>query len=330
MATYVIGDVHGCLGTLEALYARLPFDAANDRLWMVGDLVNRGPDSAGVLRWARCRERELGERFVAVLGNHDVHLLARVDGADPRPRDTLDGVLGAPDRAELIDWLYGRPLLHREERHGPGPRRPASPVDRRRRRALRPRGRRTRSALPRAKRLLDRYAVPPRRWRSDFTRRRAARDRALAVFTLIRTIDRHGTPRGDFTGAPWEAPADALPWHEVPGRKSADHTIVFGHWAALGLRIAPGIRALDTGCVWGERADRPAARGRPGVPGGKRAPQPMTDSSRSQRSDALPRTWSVLGEGIDRGLHLGAQLYVSRTASRSPTPPSARPAAACR
>ena len=251
MSTYVIGDVHGCLGTLEALFARLPFDAATDRLWMVGDLVNRGPDSAGVLRWARCRERELGERFVAVLGNHDVHLLARVDGADPRPRDTLDGVLAAPDRAELIDWLYSRPLLHRDGdvvlvHAGLLPHWSVDEAE--------DLAREVEDALraPGAKRLLDRYAVPPRRWRPDFTRGER-RDRALAVFTLIRTIDRHGTPRGDFTGAPWDAPADAIPWHEVPDRKSADHTVVFGHWAALGLRIAPGVRALDTGCVWGER-----------------------------------------------------------------------------
>jgi len=169
MATYVIGDVHGCLRTLEALFARLPFDAASDRLWMVGDLVNRGPDSAGVLRWARCRERELGERFVAVLGNHDVHLLARIDGADPRPRDTLDGVLGAPDRSELIDWLYGRPLLHREGdtvlvHAGLLPQWTVDDAERF--------AREVEDALraPGAKRLLDRYAVPPRRWRSDFTR----------------------------------------------------------------------------------------------------------------------------------------------------------------
>ena len=168
MATYVIGDVHGCLGTLEALFARLPFDAATDRLWMVGDLVNRGPDSAGVLRWARGKERELGERFVAVLGNHDIHLLARVDGTDPRSRDTLDGVLAAPDRSELIDWLYGRPLLHRDGdvvlvHAGLLPHwsvDEAAELAREVEDALR---------APGAKRLLDRYAVPPRRWRSDFS-----------------------------------------------------------------------------------------------------------------------------------------------------------------
>lgn len=251
MATYVIGDVHGCFRTLQKLLEELPLDPERDRLWMVGDLVNRGPDSAAVLRWTRRTAERMGERFVCVLGNHDIHLLARVHGADPRPRDTLDGVLQAPDRAELIDWLYRQPLLHREGEtvlvHAGLL--PQWSVDEAERLA-----REVEEALhsPAARRILHRYATPPLRWRSDFTRGQR-RDRALAVFTLLRTVDRKGTPRGDYTGPPGDCPPGTLPWFAAPDRRNADHEIVFGHWAALGLEMAPGLRALDTGCVWGGR-----------------------------------------------------------------------------
>jgi bis(5'-nucleosyl)-tetraphosphatase (symmetrical) len=251
MSTYVIGDVHGCSRTLDALLDRLPFDPERDRLWMTGDLVNRGPSSAEVLRWARRTARRLGERFVSVLGNHDVHLLARWSGADPRPRDTLDDVLQAPDRAELIDWLHERPLLHREGdtvlvHAGLLPQWSVDEAE-----SL---AREVHEALhsPASKRILNRYATPPRMWRADFTRGQR-RDRALAVFTLIRTVDRHGTPHGDYTGPPGACPPGTVPWFAVPGRRSVDHRIVFGHWAALGLEMAPGVRALDTGCAWGGR-----------------------------------------------------------------------------
>lgn len=250
-ATYAIGDVHGCFRTLEALLDELPFDAERDRLWMVGDLVNRGPDSAQVLRWARRKSRELGDRFVAVLGNHEIHLLARAAGADPRRRDSLDCILSAPDRGELVDWVRHRPLLHREGdtllvHAGLLPAWTADEAEHL--------AREVEEELhsPSSDRLLARYAVQPSRWRDELSRR-DRRDQALAAFTLLRTVGTDGAPRPGFTGPPWDAPADATPWFDVPERRSADHTIVFGHWAALGLKIGPGLRALDTGCVWGER-----------------------------------------------------------------------------
>lgn len=251
MATYAIGDVHGCFRTLEALLEELPFDSERDRLWMVGDLVNRGPDSAEVLRWARRTSRELGDRFVSVLGNHEIHLLARALGADPRRRDTLDCILSASDRGELVDWVLHRPLLHREGdvvlvHAGLLPEWTADEAEQL--------AREVEEELhsPRSDRLLARYAVRPRRWRDGFSKR-DRRDQALAAFTLLRTVGTDGAPRHGFTGPPWDAPADTTPWYDVPERRSADHTIVFGHWAALGLKIGPGLRALDTGCVWGER-----------------------------------------------------------------------------
>src|SRR5688572_32215485 len=113
MATYAIGDVHGCFKTLQKLLRKIDFDRRQDRLWLVGDLVNRGPRSLAVLRWAVEQE----DRLVVVLGNHDLHLLARAAGvALPKRRDSLEEVLGAPDRDDLIGWLRTRPLLHREGR----------------------------------------------------------------------------------------------------------------------------------------------------------------------------------------------------------------------
>src|SRR5260370_27071005 len=112
MAIYAIGDVHGCYETLRSLLASSGFSPRQDRLWMVGDLVNRGPRSLEVLRWAA----EMGDRLVVVLGNHDLYLLARAAGlAERKRRDTMDAVLGAADRDELLAWLRTRPLFHREQ-----------------------------------------------------------------------------------------------------------------------------------------------------------------------------------------------------------------------
>src|SRR5262245_23746969 len=112
-ATYAIGDVQGCYRTLRRLVRRLPFDHARDRLWLAGDLVNRGPRSLDVLRWVCDQQARLGRRFRVVLGNHDLHLIGRYLGVKERKRgDTLDDLLDAGDAASLVRWLRGRPLLH--------------------------------------------------------------------------------------------------------------------------------------------------------------------------------------------------------------------------
>ena len=109
MARYAIGDVQGCMASLERLLALIEYTPGRDELWLVGDLVNRGPRSLDVLRWARAQ----GDAIVTVIGNHDLHLLARAAGVSPeKKRDTLDDVLAAPDRDELLDWLRARPLAH--------------------------------------------------------------------------------------------------------------------------------------------------------------------------------------------------------------------------
>src|SRR6185295_6717940 len=111
MATYAIGDLQGCFAPLQDLLEQIGFRESSDHLWFVGDLVNRGPQSLEVLRFVR----SLGKSAIAVLGNHDLHLLAVAMGhAKPRADDTLKGILSSPDRGELLDWLRTRPMLHSE------------------------------------------------------------------------------------------------------------------------------------------------------------------------------------------------------------------------
>ncbi len=250
MATYAIGDVHGCSATLRALLDGLPFRPERDRLWMVGDLVNRGPDSLGVLRWARRTSETLGDRFAAVLGNHDLHLLGLASGVVPaKRRDTLEPVLRAPDRDELLDWLASRPLLQRTDDavlvHGGLP--PCWELDEAEELA---RDAEAGLGSPERRRLLASFEKPPARWRDDLEPLER-RSFVLAALTLIRMVSADGSPCLGFTGPPDQAPRGCKPWYDAPGRTSTGATVVCGHWAALGLHLAPGVVALDSGCVWG-------------------------------------------------------------------------------
>lgn len=246
MATWVLGDVHGCFATLEALLARLEVDWDRDRLWLVGDLVNRGPSSLAALRWAKGLSERMGPRLVAVLGNHDLRLVACHAGiARPRPRDTLDGVLAAPDREELVGWLASRPLLHREGDTAlvHAGLLPGWTLEEGERRA-----RRVEAAL--AGPLREALLQPPPAERPDPVP--TGIRQALAAFTLLRTLGADGRPC-PFSGPPAAAPAGCVPWFRAPGRRSEGATVVFGHWAALGLLVEPRLVAVDTGCVWGQR-----------------------------------------------------------------------------
>jgi len=245
MATYAVGDIQGCHAELERLLEAIAFDPARDRLWLAGDLVNRGPDSLAVLR----RARGLGDRVVAVLGNHDLHLLAVASGAArARRRDTLDGILAAPDREELLDWLRHRPLMHHECGYVmvhagllPGwsverARELAGEVERELRRAPR--------------RLFESmYGNEPPRWREDL--RGADRLRVIVnAMTRMRMLGPAGEMELGYSGPPAGAPR-LTSWFDAPGRASAGTPVVCGHWAALGLVLRPDLVALDSGCVWG-------------------------------------------------------------------------------
>ena len=239
MATWAIGDVHGCFRTLEALIERLDLDVRRDRLWMVGDLVNRGPRSLEVLRWARSLDAEMGDRFQVVLGNHDLHLIARYLGvAGARRRDTLTELLQAADAPELLDWLRRRPFVHFERIAGrdyalvhAGLRPGWAPED-----------------VIKAARRLERKLRGPKATR--LLQRR--NEKSLVAFTRMRTLDRKGRAH-DYNGPLKEAPSGLRPWFRVAPRSCPERTIVCGHWAALGLHLEHDLLALDSGCVWGGR-----------------------------------------------------------------------------
>jgi bis(5'-nucleosyl)-tetraphosphatase (symmetrical) len=247
MSTYAIGDIQGCHLTLERLLERIRFDPNRDRLWLAGDLVNRGPGSLEVLRWVR----EQGDRVVSVLGNHDLHLLGRVfETRAPKSKDTLDEVLKAPDREELVEWLRRRPFLHREGDHVlvHAGLLPAWTLERAEQLA-----REVETVLggPEPERLLEALvAERPRAWREDLD----VEDRwrvAVQSFTRLRTCRDDGRVCDGFNGPPERAPEGCHPWFELRNDHSAGVTVLCGHWATLGLRIQPGVAALDTGCVWG-------------------------------------------------------------------------------
>ena len=247
MATYAIGDVHGCFETLQRLLRKVEYDSGRDRLWFVGDLINRGPGSLAKLRWGA----EQGDRIVVVLGNHDLHLLARAAGvAEAKRRDNLEEVLEAPDRDDLLAWLQGRPLVHREGElllvhAGLFPEWTADQAESLARDVeQRLRGEKA------AKLLAAAEQKAPVRWKESLSGLERAQV-ALAGFARLRTLEADGRMCAEFSGPPALAPKGCRPWFAVPERKSAGATVIFGHWAALGLQIGKGIAALDTGASWG-------------------------------------------------------------------------------
>ncbi len=249
MATYAIGDVQGCFGSLQALLEKLPFDPDRDRLWFTGDLVNRGPQSLESLRFVR----GLGDRAITVLGNHDLHLLGVACGSRRlKVGDTIDDVLETPDRDDLIAWLRRQPLLYRDADRG----------------------------------ITMVHAGLPPQWTLDVAQACAAAVeaglRGAGIGNLLRQMSgdrcdswsvslpyaeqlgyitncltrlRYCDPVGRLDlrekGPPGSQPAPYLPWFAMPGRLHASETIIFGHWASLGACNEPGVHALDTGCVWG-------------------------------------------------------------------------------
>jgi bis(5'-nucleosyl)-tetraphosphatase (symmetrical) len=246
VARYAIGDVQGCMSSLERLLALIAFHPAHDELWLVGDLVNRGPRSLDVLRWAN----RMGARATCVLGNHDLHLLARAAGvAEAKPRDTLDDILAAPDCDRLIDWLRARPILHVDGGHVlvHAGLHPKWTIDEARGLAgeleAQLRG-------PGWRAVVKQLRGTPPRW--DKKLGGGDRWRALAAyFFRARALRDDGRTDPDFDGPPADAPNHERPWFAVEQPAWATHTVVFGHWAALGLSIGPHHVGLDTGCVWG-------------------------------------------------------------------------------
>jgi bis(5'-nucleosyl)-tetraphosphatase (symmetrical) len=249
MALYAIGDVQGCDAELGALLRRMRFTPDRDSLWFVGDLVNRGPDSLKVLR----RIRALGEAATVILGNHDLHLLAVAFGtARVRSDDTLDAVLAAPDREDLLEWLLGRPLMHEDPKlrvvmvHAglvpewdlPLARACAREVEK----ALRRNPRKLFAHL---------YGDQPDHWNDDL----GGHDRLRFIvncLTRLRYVDSGNRLMLRAKDSPRKEKSKSLiPWFDAPGARWRGSRVVFGHWSTLGFFKNADVTGIDTGCVWG-------------------------------------------------------------------------------
>ena len=253
MALYLIGDVQGCDASLGHLLDRLAFSPSRDEIIILGDLVNRGPDSLATLR--RVRSMEGSTR--CLLGNHDLHLLAVAHGVRrPHRLDTLDELLSAPDAPELLDWLRRQPLALREQgwllvHAGVLPSWSADQtlaLAEEMHQVLR--GPEFFTWLPRM------YGNQPNRW--DDRLQGIERLRVIVnALTRLRFCSPQGEMEFDAKGQVEQAPQGFLPWYEVPQRRTAHTPIAFGHWSALGargpVRLSDHLLALDTGCVWGGR-----------------------------------------------------------------------------
>jgi bis(5'-nucleosyl)-tetraphosphatase (symmetrical) len=247
MAIYAIGDIQGCYDQLRRLLDKIAFDPARDRLWLVGDLVNRGPQSAAVVRFVKGQ----GDRAITVLGNHDLALLVVAAGMKrPHASDTYGDILNAPDRDELLDWLRHQKLFHSGENYamvhaGLLPQWTIAQAA-----AL---GREVEAALtgPDYRELLrNMYGNEPARWRDDL----AGFDRLRVVInamTRMRLVTADGAMEFSHKIGLDNVPPGYLPWYDVRERASRDTPVIFGHWAALGLIVRPNLIALDSGCVWG-------------------------------------------------------------------------------
>ncbi len=245
MATYVIGDVHGCYRTLRRLLDRIDWDPVRDRLIFTGDLVN-GPDSLAVLRWARENEVE------TVLGNHDIHLLAVIQGTRKlRESDSLDDLLGAPDRDELVDWLRKRPMLIRLAgaavvHAGLMPQWTLETAERL--------AREVEAALggdSPGDTLEHLFGNKPKKWSEELTGEKRLRI-AVNAMTRMRVVKADGRLDMKFKGSPQKADGGRMPWFEAPAARPREVEIFFGHWAALGYYQGNGVVGLDSGCVWGK------------------------------------------------------------------------------
>lgn len=249
MAVYAIGDIQGCFDELMRLLELIEFDESCDKLWFCGDLVNRGPKSLETLRYVK----SLGDKAVTVLGNHDLHLLAKAYGHGKfLAKDTLDEIINAPDSEELLTWLRNQPLFHRDKKLGF---------------AMVHAGLVPQWDLDTAQScanelhevlsgddfisfLSQMYGNKPDQW-SDSLEGIDRLRFITNVFTRLRYCDKEGRLDYKSKGAPGSQSKDYFPWFKVKGRKSKGKKLVFGHWSTLGTGESKKTFSLDGGCLWG-------------------------------------------------------------------------------
>ncbi|CAG1021060.1 symmetrical bis(5'-nucleosyl)-tetraphosphatase [Methylomonas sp. LL1] len=261
MAIYAIGDIQGCYNELRRLLDVIKFDPDQDQLWLAGDLVNRGPHSLETLRFVK----SLGDSAITVLGNHDLHLIATVASLSKTgKKDTLGPILRAADCDELIDWLRNQPLFYHNDQfcmlHAGLP--PQWDFEQTKTMA---------SETEQAIRGEDyqrffrsMYGNKPTAWQDDLPKTEKLRF-AVNCFTRLRYCTADGELDFHHKGPPGSQAGHLLPWFAVPGRKSRDMCIIFGHWSTLGFYQEHNVYSIDTGCLWGGqltalRLDQPAQR----------------------------------------------------------------------
>jgi len=252
MAIYAIGDLQGCYDPFRALLDEIRFDPDVDKLWLVGDLVNRGPKSLKTLRFVK----SLGDSAITVLGNHDLHLLALASGRVENDRrfETLAKILKARDRDELMHWLRHRPLAHYDKSlntllvhagvH------PSWTVKKTMARAAE-----VEEALQGdnyKKLLAEMYGNTPREWSGKLKGYKRLRF-IINCLTRMRMLTQKGRLNFAHSAPPHRARKGLVPWFEVEDAAWRGSRVVFGHWSALGLVVLPDLISLDSGCIWGRQ-----------------------------------------------------------------------------
>ena len=252
MAQYAIGDLQGCYDPFRRLLDKIVFDPDNDRLWITGDLVNRGPKSRKTLRFVR----SLGDAAISVLGNHDLHLIALANNIKEAGNNyhSLEKILDKSDRDELIDWLRFRPLAHYDAAlntimvHAGIP--PQWTIEDTVRYAAKLEKKLQSDSY--IEFLEKMYGDKPRKWSEDL---RGNKRRRFIVnsLTRLRMIRNDGALDFSHKGPPEGADKGLTAWFDAENAKWRGTRIVFGHWSALGLIVNDDLIAVDTGCVWGRQ-----------------------------------------------------------------------------